>query len=234
MKVLVVGAGGVGAAFAAIAQRRPVFSQVVMADISLERARAAAERLGEPDRFGAEQVDASDRADVAALIARVAPDAVLNATDPRFNEQIFEAAFESRVTYLDMAMTLSHRHPDSPYELPGEMLGEMQLAQHERWQQAGLLALVGIGVEPGLSDLFARHAADDLFDEHRRGGSPRRRRPARGGLRLRPHLLDLDHDRGVPESAADLGARARLLHHRRRSRSPRCSSSPRASGRSNV
>jgi saccharopine dehydrogenase-like NADP-dependent oxidoreductase len=123
VKVLVVGAGGVGSAFAAIAQRRPVFSQVVLADISLERAQAAAQRLGEPDRFGAERVDASDRSDVAALIGRVGPDAVLNATDPRFNEQIFEAAFESRVTYLDMAMTLSHPHPKSPYELPGEMLG---------------------------------------------------------------------------------------------------------------
>jgi len=165
VKVLVVGAGGVGAAFAAIAQRRPVFSEVVMADISLERALAAAERLGEPDRFGAERVDASDQADVAALIARVGPDAVLNATDPRFNEQIFEASFEQKVTYLDMAMTLSHPHPERPHELPGRMLGEMQLAQSERWQQAGLLALVGIGVEPGLSDLFARHAADELFSD---------------------------------------------------------------------
>ena len=60
-------------------------------------------------------------------------------------------------------MTLSHPHPERPYELPGEMLGDLQLAEHERWQQAGLLALVGIGVEPGLSDVFARHAADELF-----------------------------------------------------------------------
>ncbi|HTQ68172.1 MAG TPA: saccharopine dehydrogenase C-terminal domain-containing protein [Solirubrobacteraceae bacterium] len=164
MKVLVVGAGGVGAAFAAIAQRRAVFSQVVMADISLERAAAAAEPLAEPDRFTAERVDASDQADVAALIRRVAPDAVLNATDPRFNEQIFEAAFETRVTYLDMAMTLSHPHAERPYELPGRLLGETHLDQDERWKQAGLLALVGIGVEPGLSDLFARHAADELFE----------------------------------------------------------------------
>ena len=164
MKVLVVGAGGVGAAFAGIAQRRPVFSEVVLADISPARAQAAADRLGEPDRFRAESVDASDRASVAELIARVAPDAVLNATDPRFNEQIFEAAFETRVTYLDMAMTLSHPHPQRPYELPGEMLGDKQLEQSESWEQAGLLALVGIGVEPGLSDLFARHAADELFD----------------------------------------------------------------------
>jgi len=134
-----------------------------MADVALERARAVAERLGEPDRFSAERVDASSKADLLALIGAVKPDAVLNACDPRFNEPIFDAAFDARVVYLDMAMTLSHPHPERPHELPGEMLGEYQLARHEVWEQAGLLALVGIGVEPGLSDIFARYAAEELF-----------------------------------------------------------------------
>ena len=163
MRVLVVGAGGVGAAFAAIAQSRPSFEQVVLADVALERAQAAVKRLGEADRFSAERVDASSRADLVELIRRVKPDAVLNACDPRFNEPIFGAAFDARVTYLDMAMTLSHPHPQRPYELPGEMLGDRQLAKHEEWERAGLLAIVGIGVEPGLSDIFARYAADELF-----------------------------------------------------------------------
>ncbi len=163
MKVLVVGAGGVGAAFAAIAQRRPVFDNVVMADVALERAQASVERLGEKDRFSAELLDASSKEDLLGLIARTQPDAVLNACDPRFNEPIFAAAFEARVTYLDMAMTLSHPHPERPHELPGEMLGNKQLERHEDWEQAGLLALVGIGVEPGLSDIFARYGADELF-----------------------------------------------------------------------
>ena len=120
MRVLVVGSGGVGAAFAAIAQRRPVFTRVVMADVALERAQAVAERLGEPDRFGAERVDASSEADLVELIGRVKPDAVLNACDPRFNEPIFDACLRARVTYLDMAMTLSHPHPERPYELTGD------------------------------------------------------------------------------------------------------------------
>jgi saccharopine dehydrogenase (NAD+, L-lysine forming) len=165
MRVLVVGAGGVGAAFAAIAQRRPVFEHVVLADVDLARAEAAARRFDEADRFSAESVDASDRAALVELIGRARPDAVLNATDPRFNQPVFDACFEAKVTYLDMAMTLSHRHPERPYELPGEMLGEYQLARHEQWQSAGQLALVGIGVEPGLSDVFARHAAEELFSE---------------------------------------------------------------------
>ncbi len=161
--MLVIGAGGVGAAFAGIAQRRPVFERVVLADVALERAQAAAERLGEADRFGAERVDASDRAEIVELIRRVQPDAVLNACDPRFNQPIFDACLEARATYLDMAMTLSHPHPERPYELPGEMLGDYQLERHEQWESAGLLALVGIGVEPGLSDVFARHAAEEMF-----------------------------------------------------------------------
>jgi saccharopine dehydrogenase (NAD+, L-lysine-forming) len=164
MRVLVVGAGGVGAAFAAIAQQRPAFRRVVLADVSAQRAHDAVARLGEADRFGAERVDASSREELVALIGRVKPDAVLNACDPRLNEPIFAAAFEARATYLDMAMTLSRPHPQKPHELPGRMLGDLQLARHEEWERAGLLALVGIGVEPGLSDVFARYAADELFE----------------------------------------------------------------------
>jgi saccharopine dehydrogenase (NAD+, L-lysine-forming) len=165
VRVLVVGAGGVGAAFAAIAQRRPAFERVVLADVSPRRAHDVVARLGEPDRFAAETVDASSRAQVVELIGRVRPDAVLNACDPRFNEPLFGACHDARTTYLDMAMTLSRPHPQRPYELPGAMLGEAQLADHERWERAGLLALVGIGVEPGLSDVFARYAAEELFAE---------------------------------------------------------------------
>jgi saccharopine dehydrogenase (NAD+, L-lysine forming) len=163
MRVLVVGAGGVGAAFAAIAQQRPAFERVVLADVSAQRAHDVVARLGEADRFGAERVDASSREQLVELIGHVKPDAVLNACDPRFNEPIFAAALRARTTYLDMAMTLSRPHPQRPYELPGEMLGDKQLAAHAQWEQAGLLALVGIGVEPGLSDIFARYAAQELF-----------------------------------------------------------------------
>jgi saccharopine dehydrogenase-like NADP-dependent oxidoreductase len=163
VKILVVGAGGVGAAFAAIVQRRPKFERVVLADVSPERVKSVVAALGEPGRFSAERVDASEQQSVADLIGRVRPDAVLNACDPRFNEPIFDACFEAKVTYLDMAMTLSRPHPQRPYELPGKLLGEHQLSAHEAWQQAGLLALVGIGVEPGLSDVFAAYAAQELF-----------------------------------------------------------------------
>ena len=153
MKVLVVGTGGVGAAAAAVAQKRDFFERMTFADLDPARPQTLVDRLGD-ERFAAAQVDASDQASVAALARE--HDTVLNATDPRFNMPIFEAAFEARCTYLDMAMSLSE---------PGLLLGKLQLDQHERWADAGLLALVGIGVEPGLSDVFARYAADHLFAE---------------------------------------------------------------------
>jgi len=153
VKVLVVGTGGVGAAAAAVAQKRDFFERMTFADLDPARPQALVDRLGD-ERFAAAQVDASDQASVAALARE--HDTVLNATDPRFNMPIFEAAFEARCTYLDMAMSLSE---------PGLLLGKLQLDQQERWAEAGLLALVGIGVEPGLSDVFARYAADHLFAE---------------------------------------------------------------------
>ena len=153
MKVLVIGTGGVGGAAAAVAQKRDFFERMTFADLDPARPQALAERLGD-ERFAAAQVDASDQESVAALARD--HDVVLNATDPRFNLPIFGAAFETRCTYLDMAMSLSR---------PGTLLGQEQLDQHERWHEGGLLALVGIGVEPGLSDVFARYAADHLFAE---------------------------------------------------------------------
>jgi saccharopine dehydrogenase (NAD+, L-lysine forming) len=153
VKVLVIGTGGVGSAAAAVAQKRDFFERMTFADLDPARPQALAERLGD-ERFAGAQVDASDQESVAALARD--HDVVLNATDPRFNLPIFGAAFETRCTYLDMAMSLSR---------PGTLLGQEQLDQHERWDEAGLLAIVGIGVEPGLSDVFARYAADHLFAE---------------------------------------------------------------------
>jgi saccharopine dehydrogenase-like NADP-dependent oxidoreductase len=157
VRVLVIGAGGVGAAVAAVAQRRDFFERLVLADVDESRAAAAAARSGDP-RVGSAAIDASDPAAIAALARAERADAILNAVDPRFNPAIFEAAFDAGCTYLDLAMTLSDAERDVK-------LGDEQFAQAARWEEAGRLALVGIGVEPGLSDVFARYAADELFSE---------------------------------------------------------------------
>jgi saccharopine dehydrogenase-like NADP-dependent oxidoreductase len=100
-----------------------------------------------------------------ALARKHGVDLILNAVDPVFDEPIFEAAYEAGCTYVDMAMTLSRPHPAQPYRQVGAKLGDCQFEQSEKWAKKGLLALVGMGVEPGLSDVFARYAEKHLFDE---------------------------------------------------------------------
>jgi len=162
VRILLVGAGGVGAAFAAIAARREFFETTVVADYDLARAERAASTDG---RFVAAQVDASSAESVAALAREHRATHVMNAVDPRFVMPIFDGAFAAGADYLDMAMSLSHRHPESPYSRVGVKLGDEQFSKAGEWEGAGRLALVGIGVEPGLSDVFARYAADHLFSE---------------------------------------------------------------------
>jgi len=162
MRILLVGAGGVGAAFVAIAARRDFFDHVVVTDYDISRAEKAA---AIDPRFSAAQVDASSAESVAALVREHAITHVLNAVDPRFVMPIFEGALAGGADYLDMAMSLSKPHPEAPYSRVGVMLGDDQFAAEAEWTSAGRLALCGMGVEPGLSDVFARYAADHLFSE---------------------------------------------------------------------
>jgi len=161
MRILLVGAGGVGTAFARIAARRP-FAELIIADYDLGRAQHAA---AAKDSYTAVRLDARDEAATAALLAEHRCDVLMNATDPRFVMPLFRAALAAGVHYLDMAMSLSQPHPREPYAKTGVMLGDEQFAMAGRWEQSGKLALAGMGVEPGLSDVFARYAADELFSD---------------------------------------------------------------------
>ena len=162
MRILLVGAGGVGSAAAGIAARRDFFEHLVVADRDHDRAVRAVTPLRD-DRFVATHVDASSAEEVADLCRAHRITHVLNAVDPRFVMPVFEGAHAAAADYLDMAMSLSHPHPDEPYRRTGVKLGDEQFAAEAAWTAAERLALVGIGVEPGLSDVFARYAADHLF-----------------------------------------------------------------------
>src|ERR671916_2122121 len=164
MRILLAGAGGVGGAAAAIAARRDFATRLVVADFDPARAEKAVAAAGDP-RFVAARVNAADEDAVGALLAEHRCDVLLNATDPRFVLPLFRAALAAGVDYLDMAMSLSRPHPERPHEETGVKLGDEQFAMAAEWEAAGRLALVGIGVEPGLSDVFARYAADHLFTE---------------------------------------------------------------------
>lgn len=150
-----------GTAISRTAAKWNLFEYVAIADYDAARAQRAVEGAGE--RFVAFQLDGRDEHSIVDLIRNERIDAVVNALDPRFVMPIFRAAFDAGVTYLDMAMSLSRPHPTKPYELTGVKLGDEQFAMSDQWKERGLLALCGIGVEPGLSDVFARYAVDHLF-----------------------------------------------------------------------
>jgi saccharopine dehydrogenase (NAD+, L-lysine forming) len=164
MRLLILGGGGVGSAAALIAARRSFLSAVIVADYDLGRAERAAAATGDT-RFTAARLDASDQAAIQALLAEQGIDAVLGATDPRFTMPIFRAALTAKVHYLDMAMSLSRPHETDPFTKTGRKLGDEQFALADEWAASGRIALVGMGVEPGLADVFARYAADHLFAE---------------------------------------------------------------------
>jgi saccharopine dehydrogenase-like NADP-dependent oxidoreductase len=165
MKILLVGVGGVGEAMAMIAKPHSWVEQIVLADYNLARAKEVQSKLGDEKRFPIEKVDAKHMEQIEALANKYKVDLIMNACDPSFNVPIFEAAFSYGCNYMDMAMTLSEPHPNDPFNKCGIKLGDYQIERTKQWEEKGLLALVGFGVEPGMADIFARYAQDYLFDE---------------------------------------------------------------------
>jgi len=162
MKALVIGAGGVGSAIANIASRRPFITQMVIADRNLSRAEASITKVKD-SRFSAAEVNAAELEDIRALIRKAKPDIVINAVDPRFVMPIFLACEIENTNYMDMAMSLSRPHPHYPNSETGVKLGDEQFARDWNWAERGIYAVVGMGIEPGMSDIFARYASDELF-----------------------------------------------------------------------
>jgi saccharopine dehydrogenase-like NADP-dependent oxidoreductase len=165
MRVLLVGVGTVGEAIARMCAQRDWCELMVLADYDVDRASSLQAELGDPARFPVERIDARDAAAVTELARRHRADLVMNAVDPRFVMPIFEGALAAGANYMDMATSLSRLHPDEPYRLPGVKLGDEQFARAAEWEEAGRLALLGMGMDPGLTDVFAAYAAKHLFDE---------------------------------------------------------------------
>ena len=205
-----------------------------MADYDGDRAKAVAAETGDA-RFSGAQVDASDPAAIAELI-RADEGRTPFSTPATRGSSCRSSTRRSRpaTTYLDMAMSLSHPHPDEPYAKTGVKLGDEQFAKSRGVGEARPARACRhrrrAGAVRRLRAVRRRRAV--LLD--RRARRARRRQPRRRGLRLRADVLDLDDDRGVPQPAGDLGEGPGLVHHRRRSASPRSSTSPRASARSSA
>ena len=164
MRILLIGAGGVGEAIVKLAATRNFFEQMIVADYDLSRAEGAVDWVAD-SRFIATKIDAGNAANIVEVCRDNNITHILNAVEPKFVPTIFSAAFTAGANYVDMAMSLSESHETDPFHQPGIKLGDAQYAVHEQWERAGKLALVGMGVEPGLSNVFARYAQDYLFSE---------------------------------------------------------------------
>jgi len=171
MRILLIGAGGVGDAIVKIAAERNFFEKVIVSDYAQDRAQRTVDWVAQwhpaevAAKFEAAQIDASDAAKVTALAKEHQATHIVNAVEPKFVQSIFQGALDAGANYMDMAMSLSHINEEDPFSKPGEKLGDWQYAKSAEYESAGLLALVGTGAEPGISNIFARYAADHLFSE---------------------------------------------------------------------
>jgi saccharopine dehydrogenase-like NADP-dependent oxidoreductase len=168
MKLLIIGCGGIGQSLGELLKQADSKNEwlklCVLSDCDISKPEKKIRDLNE-DRFKAERINAEEEADIRRLIGKYDVDTVINACDPSFNPVIFDAAFELGVTYIDLALSSSEKHPTDPFNKCGTMLGDYQFNKHEEWKENGLMAVVGIGVTPGITDVYAKYAAEYLMDE---------------------------------------------------------------------
>jgi len=176
---MLLGAGAVGESYAHLISRKGKqegwLDVLMIADYSLDRAKGVASRIGGTDLFPAVQVDAGNKDEIVEVLKKNEIDLVMNGCPQQFDKTIFDAAFQAKCHYIDMAASLSEPDPKDPYRKTGILLGDYQFSQHEKWKENGLLALIGMGIDPGVSEVFAKYAEKNLFDEideiHVRDGS---------------------------------------------------------------
>ncbi len=158
MKAVVLGAGAIGSVSATLLSKSPAVERLVVADRSLEAAKALAEKL-DRGRVEADRVDAGK---VESMVeAFKGFDVVLNLVLPRFNLKIMEACLTAGVHYMDAAtdLALAKEKPGEAVKAPPESL---QLAYDEAFRNAGLIGLLGMGQDPGITNVMARLGADRL------------------------------------------------------------------------
>ncbi len=167
MRLLILGAGGVGNSAAKIIKRAGEggmwAEKVVVSDFDEARAKAVAEGCAD-ERFVGEFVNAKDSESIKEVAKKHDITFVLNACPPNFNENIFDTCYDLGIGYMDCAMTLSKVHPEDPYNKCHIKLGDYQYAKDEDWKKKGILALAGSGVEPGMANVYAKYAEKYLFD----------------------------------------------------------------------
>lgn len=158
--VLIIGAGGVGSVVAhKCAQVPEVFSHITLASRTETKCDAIAEDVAKRTgiKIPTRALDADDVAQSVALIKEIKPDLVLNVALPYQDLPLMDACLEAGVDYLD---TANYEPPDvAKFEY------KWQWAFRERFEQAGLMALLGSGFDPGVTNVFCAWAQKHQFDE---------------------------------------------------------------------
>ena len=155
-RVLIIGAGGVGRVVARkCASDTATFSEICLASRTVEKCDRIASECVRPIRTAA--VDAFSAQQVAALIGSFRPDLVINVALPYHDLPIMDACLETGVDYLD---TANYEPPDE-----ARFCYEWQWNYHDRYHDRGIMALLGCGFDPGVTNIFCAHAQKELFDE---------------------------------------------------------------------
>ncbi|MBU1914317.1 MAG: saccharopine dehydrogenase NADP-binding domain-containing protein [Candidatus Thermoplasmatota archaeon] len=158
MKTMMLGVGAVGSVTAEILAHSEEFDKVVIADVNLERAKRTEKRISS-DKVTVAKVDASDVDGMAKAFKGF--DLILNGVIPRFNMNIMNACLKAHASYADMAWDVALDETKA-----GQVIRETpawkQLKMDPEFKKAGLTGMMGLGCDPGLSNLFARMAADRL------------------------------------------------------------------------
>ena len=173
MRMMLVGAGAVGESMVKILQWRDPRGEwleyVLVCDFDAARARQVVDMLHGDDRFTAGQVDATDTEKIAAMAREHAIDFIMDAAPPFASNHIFDAAFAAGANYGSMGTwSVPMEHPaygtgiENSYTEP---MTKYNFDRHEAWRSQGNMAVICMGIDPGVVNVFAKYAATELLDE---------------------------------------------------------------------
>ena len=155
-KVIIIGAGGVGGVVThKCAQLPEVFSEIILASRNEDKCKAITAQLDRPIRTA--QVDADNVPELTALLEKEKPDLVINVALPYQDLHIMDACLAAGVDYLD---TANYEPLDT-----AKFEYSWQWAYREKFENAGLMALLGSGFDPGATNVFTAYLAKHYFDE---------------------------------------------------------------------
>ncbi|WP_292756969.1 saccharopine dehydrogenase family protein [Methylophaga sp. UBA2689] len=155
-KVIIIGAGGVGGVVThKCAQLPEIFSEIILASRNEDKCKAIAAQLDRPIRTA--QVDADNVPELTALLEKEKPDLVINVALPYQDLHIMDACLAAGVDYLD---TANYEPLDT-----AKFEYSWQWAYREKFENAGLMALLGSGFDPGATNVFTAYLAKHYFDD---------------------------------------------------------------------